>query len=100
MPLELGSSREPARSSNRPPASSIGPAPSSTGPVPSSLDPARAFREGTLSEEEAIRRYRNIVVARMGSVSAAAGRLGVHRNTVTRSLDHARLARWKARRAR
>ena len=91
IPLELGGGREPVRSSNRP-------MPSSRGPVPSSLDPARAFREGMLSEEEAIRRYRNIVFARMGSVNAAARRLGVHRNTVTRSLDHARLARWKARR--
>ena len=100
MPLDLGSARKPVPSSNRPAPNSVGPVPSSLGPVPSSLDPVRAFRDASLSEEEAIRRYRNFVFARRVRVDAAARRLGVHRNTVTRSLDHARLARWKARRPR
>jgi predicted DNA-binding protein (UPF0251 family) len=69
-------------------------------PAPSSVDPARGLREGTLSEEEAIRRYRNIVFARTGSINAAARRLGIHRNTPTRSLDRARVARWRARQPR
>jgi Sigma-54 interaction domain/Bacterial regulatory protein, Fis family len=63
-------------------------------------DPARSLREGTLSEVEAIRRYRNIVFARTGSVTKAARRLGIHRNTVTKALDRARIARWRGARGR
>jgi DNA-binding NtrC family response regulator len=93
LPLELGGEKERARSSTRPASSSMV-------PPPSSVDPVRSLREGTLSEEEAIRRYRNIVFARTGSVSAAARRLGIHRNTLMRSLDRARVARWRARPSR
>ena len=93
LPLELGSGKEPVRSSTRP-------APSSTGPLPNSVDPARSLREGTLTEAEATVRYRNIVAARLGSVSAAARRLDIHRNTVRKSIDPALVARWRAHRPR
>jgi DNA-binding NtrC family response regulator len=99
IPMKLEARREPARSSNRPAPLTVGPAPSTVAPVPSSLDMTRALREATLTEPEAGRRYRTMVVAKLGSIGAAARHLGLHRNTIARTIDHDLLARWKARQA-
>src|SRR6202035_3812828 len=40
-------------------------------------DPVRSIREGTLTEDELNRRYRNILYAKLGSVAKAAEHLGV-----------------------
>jgi hypothetical protein len=93
MPLHLGGGTEAGRSSKMP-------ARSSETPARSSEDPLRSLRLGTLSDDEAARRYRTHVVALEGNVTAAARRLRLHRNTVAQSIDLPRLNRWRARRRR
>ena len=60
-------------------------------------DPVRSIRAGTLSKDELFARYATIVQARTGSVAETARVLGVHRHTVTRTIDGALLARLKRR---
>jgi DNA-binding NtrC family response regulator len=60
-------------------------------------DPVRSLREGTLSEEEAVLRYRNIVYARTGNLSETARKLRISRNTVAQSVARASLARRRGR---
>jgi hypothetical protein len=73
---------------------------SSTTQARNSEDPLRSLINGTLSNNSAIVRYRTHVVALLGNVNEAAQRLRIHRNTLSRSVDHPRLERWRARRSR